>query len=157
SPFALFTNDDLFRKLGLTLPRTFPQLLRVCRQATAAGTAAFVSHGGALRLVETLAIGTLYGRDKSWAGKLRAGKVTFAGTPGWRQALQHVVDMNSAGCFPPGATTAPSASVLAQFLQGRGLILPGNSADKGFIDAGDPHFAYSFHPLPNAADPGQAA
>ena len=37
---GVFVNDDLFRKLGLKVPQTFSQLLRLCGQAKADGTAA---------------------------------------------------------------------------------------------------------------------
>ena len=45
SPYGVFTNDDLFKKLGLTVPQTFSQLLEVCQKAKAAGTVA-VQLGG---------------------------------------------------------------------------------------------------------------
>ena len=35
---GLFTNDTMFRTLGLKVPQTFPELLDVCRKAKAAGT-----------------------------------------------------------------------------------------------------------------------
>src|SRR5262249_56908280 len=75
SPASIFTNDDLFRKLGLSIPRTFPQLLRVCRQAKAAGTVAYMLPGGggaAETLAQRFAIGTLYGKETSWARTQRA-------------------------------------------------------------------------------------
>ena len=108
SPFGIFTNDALFSRLGLTIPQTFSQLLDVCQKAKAAGTAAVI-FGGAdgpsvTLLITDLAVATVYGKDTHWAGELRAGKVTFDGTPGWQQALQEFIEMNDAGCFEPGAT-----------------------------------------------------
>jgi raffinose/stachyose/melibiose transport system substrate-binding protein len=155
---AIFTNDDLFGKLDLRIPRTFPQLLGVCRQAKAAGTVAYMlpgADGAAGTLAQRLAIGTLYGKSNSWARKLRAGKVTFAGTAGWRQALQHLLDMKAAGCFEPGWEGTDGASARAQFAQGKSLMFATTSADKGVIDAADPQFAYTIHPNPSANAAGQ--
>jgi raffinose/stachyose/melibiose transport system substrate-binding protein len=159
SPYGIFTNDDLFRKLGLKVPQTFSQLLAVCQKAKAAGTAAIILPGAGTvdvkRLLMGLAVVTVYGKDKHWAGELKSGKTSFDGTPGWHQALQQFIDMNNAGCFQPGAagTTAASASVL--FAQGQGLILAGLTTTKGTIDAATPQFTYSHHPLPVGTDPNQ--
>jgi raffinose/stachyose/melibiose transport system substrate-binding protein len=160
SPLAIFTNDDLFKRLGLRIPRTFPQLLRVCRRAKAAGAVAFMfpGAGGAYGIFgQMFAIGTLYGKDNSWARKLREGKVTFAGTPGWHQALQHMLDMKNAGCFEPGFEGTTGDSARAQFEQGTGLMFSANAADRGVIDDADPQFAYTFHPFPSAAGAGQTS
>ena len=60
APEGLFTNDDLFKKLKLTVPQTFSQLLQLCKAARAAGTVAIVL-GGASQptmsyLIEALAV-----------------------------------------------------------------------------------------------------
>jgi raffinose/stachyose/melibiose transport system substrate-binding protein len=153
SPFGIFTNDDLFNELGLRIPRTFPQLLDVCRKAKAAGTPAVLLAGSNMTrvsfLLADMAVATVYGKDTRWPGKQRAGQVTFEGTPGWHQALQQFVDMNDAGCFQPGA--AGTASVLGQFAEGEGLMVPYMTTDKGQIDANNPQFRYSHHPFPGGA------
>jgi raffinose/stachyose/melibiose transport system substrate-binding protein len=149
SPWGLFTNDDLFKKLGLQVPQTFPQLLEVCRQATAAGTVAVLLDGTSANLVyliDDLAIGTVYGQDKHWVSKQRAGTVSFESSPGWHQALQMFVDMSNAGCFQPGA--AAGTEGIGQFAQGQGLMVTSLSGSKGVLDAADPQFGYSFHPFP---------
>jgi raffinose/stachyose/melibiose transport system substrate-binding protein len=153
APFGIFTNDSLFKRLGLKIPQTFPQLLDVCRKAKAAGTAAVILAGGSATpvtfLIEALAIPNVYGKDKRWTGKLKAGKVTFDGSPGWRQALQHFIEMNNAGCFQPGATGVSSGTVAAQlFAQGQGLMFPLTSNNDGTISAASPQFSYSFHAFP---------
>src|SRR5262249_34499723 len=147
SLYGVYTNDDLFRKLGLKIPRTFPQLLDVCRKAKAAGTTAYLLPGATgpamAPLVTGLAIATVYGKDAHWAVKLRAGAVTFEGTPGWHQALQQLVDMNNAGCFQPGAAGTTNPSALAQFAQGQALMYPAGSGQKGMIAAANPQFTFS--------------
>ena len=47
APYGIFTNDSLFKQLGLDVPQTYAQLLDVCKKAKAAGTAAMILAGGA--------------------------------------------------------------------------------------------------------------
>ena len=160
APFGIFTNDTMFKQLRLKIPQTFSQLLDVCRKAKAAGTAAVVLTGGTSTLASTmitsLAVPTVYAKDKKWTAKLKAGKVTFNGSRGWRQALQHFIDMNNAGCFEPGALASSSGTVAAGlFAQGRGLMFPQSSNNEGTIAGDKPQFSYSFHPFHTAASPTQ--
>ena len=148
--FGLFTNDTLFRQLGLTIPQTFSQLLALCQQAKARGTVAVVSNSFSSFVLD-LALTTVYERDGHWAAELRAGKVSFEGTAGWHQALREFVEMNTAGCFQAGAT-APGNN-LAEFAQGQGLMTPALSSNKGDIDSLSPQFAFSQHPIPNGSAP----
>jgi raffinose/stachyose/melibiose transport system substrate-binding protein len=98
----------------------------------------------------------VYAKDKKWTAKMKAGKVTFNGSRGWRQALQHFIDMNNAGCFHQGALANSSGAVAAQlFAQGQGLMLSSSSNNEGLIAAESPQFSYSFHPFHTAASPTQ--
>jgi raffinose/stachyose/melibiose transport system substrate-binding protein len=158
TPMGMFTNDDLFKKLRLKVPETFAQLLDLCRQARSAGTVAMIFSADVQEdsnLIADLAVATLYGKNKRWPADLRAGKVSFAGTPGWRAALQAFVDLNTNGCFQPGFAGTSAASAHAQFALGRGLIDPSVSTNKGVIDAGSPHFGFSYHPFPGGTAAGQ--
>jgi raffinose/stachyose/melibiose transport system substrate-binding protein len=146
----MFTNDTLFQKLGLKIPQTFPQLLTLCRQAQADGTVAVLLAGAntsaTAGLVVDLAVDTVYGPDPHFTAEQKAGSATFDGSAGWHTALQEFIDMSNAGCFEPGA--AGTSSVTAEFAQGQALIDEGPSSAKGSIDALEPQFSYSFHPLP---------
>jgi raffinose/stachyose/melibiose transport system substrate-binding protein len=154
-PFALFTNDGLFSKLGLHLPQTFSQLLEVCQKARAAGTTAVIiaaASGTYQSLITGLAVEDLYASNKEWAGALRAGNASFEGSAGWHQALQEYVQMNNAGCFEPGAAGTSATVADALFAQGQGLMLSSNTSAKGIIDAASPQFSYTARPFP--AGPG---
>ena len=158
SPFGLFTNDALFRRLGLKVPTTFPGLLALCGQAKAAGTVAVILSGNSTQtrtLILDLALNTVYASDKTWNQELRAGTMSFDGTPGWHQALQQFVDMNNAGCFQPGAAATSPSSGAAEFAQAQGLTYAATTNQKGAIDGASPQFAYSQVPFPAGADPGR--
>jgi raffinose/stachyose/melibiose transport system substrate-binding protein len=160
APYGVFTNDNLFRQLRLKVPQTFPQLLDVCRKAKAAGTAAVIFAGGSAApvtaLIMGLAVATVYGKDPQWTAKLRARKVTFEGSRGWHQALQHFIDMNDAGCFQPGAVGVQGGSIAAGlFAQGQGLMFAQTSGTKGSIDEAKPQFSYSYHRFPGGTSPTQ--
>jgi raffinose/stachyose/melibiose transport system substrate-binding protein len=157
---GIFTNDQLFEKLGLRVPQTFAQLLDVCQQAKARGAVGLLLDGAGpadfANLIVDLAVATVYGNDKSWAAELKAGTVSFDGTPGWHQALQEVIDMNNAGCFQPGAAGTLGAGVLAAlFAQGQSLIVAKVTSGKGEFDAANPQFTYTAHPFPGGTVPGQ--
>src|SRR3974390_2925736 len=107
-------------------------------------------------LLMSLAVATVYGKDSHWNAELKAGTVSFDGTPGWHVALQEFVDMNTAGCFQPGAAGTTSASAGAEFAQGQGLMLAGtNSGTMGNIESDGPQFSLSYHPYPGGTSPGE--
>jgi raffinose/stachyose/melibiose transport system substrate-binding protein len=156
SPFGVFTNDGLFARLGLKVPETFKELLVVCKKAKADGTVAVRMDGGnqlgMANLTYALAATTVYRTHPHWNSALDAGGVTFDGTPGWRQALQRIVDMQDAGCFSPGVV-GENAEVA--FAQGQGLMFAGTSGLKGRLDADGPQFGYSFHVFPAGSSPAE--
>ncbi len=157
---GVFTNNDLFHTLGLKVPQTFAQLLSLCRQAEADGTAAIVMDGasttGVGLLLENLAIAPVYSKDPHWTAELKAGTVGFDSTPGWHQAFQEFVEMNQAGCFQPGFQAVTFPDERGQFAAGQGLMFPGNSSTLAAIEAAEPQFGISFAPLPGGSSPSQA-
>src|SRR5262249_11465345 len=159
TPHGLFTNDALFRKLGLKVPETFSQLLSVCKAAKANGTVAVVFNAGgagSMNMIDTIAVATLYSRDPKWNAKLKAGTVSFSGSPGWQQALQRFIQLNDAGCFEPGmAGVTSSGQTAGEFAQGTALMALGNSSSKGQLEDAAPQFPYSFHPFPGGTVAGQ--
>jgi raffinose/stachyose/melibiose transport system substrate-binding protein len=155
SPYGVFTNDTLFAKLGLKVPQTFAQLIALCGKAKAAGTVAMINNfgDGGGPFLRQLAIATVYANDKHWTRELKAGTVSFDGTPGWHQALQELVDMNDAGCFEPGASAILLAGAEAGFAEGQGLMMWSYSGIKGVIDGLEAQFKYSFAPFPGGTSP----
>ncbi len=159
NPVGIMTNDALFKKLGLSVPQTFPQLMSVCQKAKAAGLVALNMNGGTSTSLAdqilNMAVGTVYGPDPKWGAKRRAGTVTFDGSAGWHQALQEFVDLNNAGCIEPGMVTTQSAAGDANFVQGSTLMAATTASQKGTIDSLGPQFPYSFHPWPAGTSASQ--
>jgi raffinose/stachyose/melibiose transport system substrate-binding protein len=156
SIFGVFTNDTLFNKLGLKVPQTFPQLLNVCRKAHAAGVTAYLLPGATQanigNVIVNAAVATVYGQDPKWKSEREADKVTFAGSAGWRAALQELIDMNNANCFQPGYVGAVNPGVVAAFSQGQGLMIAGVSGLYASLKLANPSFAWSMHPWPASND-----
>jgi raffinose/stachyose/melibiose transport system substrate-binding protein len=154
-PYGVFTNDTLFAKLGLSVPQTFPQLLTLCRHARADDTTAFLLSGksglNVSWLIDALAVSTVYAQNDRWTAELKAGKVTFDGTPGWHQALQEFIEMNNAGCLQAGMVGDGASDT--EFGLGQGLMYGFISAGSGTIAAEDPQFTVSFHPFPGGTKP----
>jgi raffinose/stachyose/melibiose transport system substrate-binding protein len=152
SAFGMFTDDPLFARLGLKVPETFGQLLAACQKAKADGTIAVeldtTNPMSLTYLVYALAATTVYRADPHWNSELNAGKVTFVGSPGWHEALQKLVDMKNAGCFPPLGDAG-------QFAQGQGLMSAVTSGQKAVLDANQPQFPDHFRLFPAGDSPAE--
>jgi raffinose/stachyose/melibiose transport system substrate-binding protein len=103
-------------------------------------------------LIFDLVAATVYGHDQDWNSQLRAGTVSFEGTPGWHQALQEFIDMNNNACFQPGFTGSGGDP---SFVLGQALMLAETSSLKAGIDAAKPQFSYSFYPFPGGTSASQ--
>ncbi|MCM0616826.1 extracellular solute-binding protein [Paenarthrobacter sp. TYUT067] len=107
APIVMITNETAAKAAGITLPKTTDDLMKVCETRAAAGKSTValpgsVPGGAGLFLME-IAASTVYSEESDWNQKRADNKTTFAGTQGWKDALQQVVDMNKAKCFQPGA------------------------------------------------------
>jgi len=153
---GLWTNDSLFESLGLKVPQTFPQLLDVCRKAKGRGTTPVIlAASGSLvmqQLIGAFALTTVPDYAK-WLQKLKAKKVTFAGTPGWHTALQKMIDLNNAGCYQSGPAGTTAGAAATQFAQGQALTYANMTSKKGEIDSYVPKFGFSQHPFPITGKP----
>jgi raffinose/stachyose/melibiose transport system substrate-binding protein len=100
-----------------------------------------------------IATSTVYGPNHNWNQDRADGKTTFAGTPGWHQALQAVIDLNKAGCFQKGAAGAGFDALTNGAGQGKlfGFFAPGG-ATKDIMDAA--HGAVKLTALPMPAPAG---
>lgn len=72
----------------------------------------------------------VYAENPDWDAQRAAGEVTFADTPGWRDTLQLMVDMQTGGCYQPGAEGGGFDAIVMGIGQGASLsaFLPGGAA-----------------------------
>ena len=96
-----------------------------------------------------LAASSVYGVNPNWNQDRTDGKTTFAGTEGWKQALQAVVDLNKAGCFQKGAAGAGFDALTNGASTGKlfGFFAPGGAA-KDIMDAAGGHVTLTVLPMP---------
>ncbi|HEY0246652.1 MAG TPA: extracellular solute-binding protein [Gryllotalpicola sp.] len=124
---SLSYNTDYFSKNGLAEPTTFSQLLDLCASISSKGKIPIAWAAGSQAVnyndVVSLASNTLLGGDPGWLQKKLSGSASFAGTPGWRQALQQVLDMKKAKCFSPGASSVTLDQMLGQFASGQAEMM----------------------------------
>lgn len=117
---------DMFDRLNLKIPATFPELLDLCGNLTAQGITPIgwsPGDGGFSFAGFTGLEGTfVYSKTPDWSKKRSAGEVTFASSAEWKgmwEALERMVD---ATCFSPGAVGTNSSQAAAQFIAGRAAM-----------------------------------
>ena len=105
-------NDDLAKQNGVTITpsSTLEDVIASCATARTKGQSVFGLAGSipvntGIMSVE-IATSTVYGTDPNWNKERAANKTTFAGTQGWHDALQAVIDLNKNKCFQDGAAGA---------------------------------------------------
>jgi len=120
-------NKDLFAQLGLTPPTTFSQLLALCNRISDRGKVPIKLAGGdavsAGAIASALGANTVYVADPNWSVQRNVGKATFAGTPGWRQAMQELLDMKGARCFDPTPAAVTAATAYRAFDTGDAAMM----------------------------------
>jgi raffinose/stachyose/melibiose transport system substrate-binding protein len=159
SVLSLITyNKDYFRAHGLTVPKTFSQLLTLCRTISAQGKIP-ISWGAQTPAVNAnniiaLAAGTVFRKDPTWFNKRLANKTTFASTPGWHRAVQMVLDLKNAKCFNPGAQSVDFAHMANEFASGNAVMLWTVPILLGSVLQLNPdiHFGMFPPPVDNAGD-----
>jgi raffinose/stachyose/melibiose transport system substrate-binding protein len=128
SPVILY-NEDLFQSMGLTVPRTFNQLLDLCRtiRQRSPNMVPLGAQGsnpdarGAMALA--FASSSVYGSDPNWNAKRQRNAVTFQSTPGWRTAIQRIVDMKNAGCLSQSVASDTGPVARGAFAAGQSPML----------------------------------
>jgi raffinose/stachyose/melibiose transport system substrate-binding protein len=157
-PVGVMYQPAVFAELGVKVPQTMSQLLTGCRNAKSKGKSLLNIAGASAQnsgLFAAVVAGSyVLAKDPTWNQKRLANKVTFSGTPAWRTALQRIVDMKSAGCFPPGAESNDNVPATPGFVSGQvaGWVLP--SSITNLIKSFNKSAQYNYFPMPGdkAAD-----
>ena len=139
-------NNDLAKSTGvnITPTSTLNDIISQCPTAVQKGKSIFglagsIPQNTGLMAVE-IATSTVYGPNPKWNEDRAAHKTTFAGSDGWKQALQSVIDLNQAGCFQKGAAGAGFDALTNGAAQGKlfGFFAPGGAA-KDIMEAAGGH------------------
>jgi raffinose/stachyose/melibiose transport system substrate-binding protein len=119
---GLIYNTKAAEAAGITAPKDFDAVKAACAKAATANKSLYVLAGSAAPNagITSLIISAtrVYAADPDWNQKRTGGQVTFAGSQGWQQTLQTVVDLNSAGCFQKGAAGAGFDAITNGMAQG---------------------------------------
>jgi raffinose/stachyose/melibiose transport system substrate-binding protein len=159
SVLSLITyNKDYFTAHKLSPPKTFAQLLTLCKTISAQGKIP-ISWGAQTPAVNAnnivaLAAGTVLAKDPGWFAKRLQKKTTFASTPGWRRAVQMVLDLKNANCFNPGAASVDFAHMANEFASGNAVMMWTVPILLGSVLQLNPNIHYGMFPPPvdNAND-----
>ncbi|MGN6206631.1 MAG: ABC transporter substrate-binding protein [Humibacter sp.] len=147
-------NDQLAKSIGVDIDAStsLDHVIAQCAVARAHGKTLYGLAGSVPAnnafLTTGIAASTVYGPDKNWNAERAAGKVTFAGTKGWVQALTYVKKMFDAGCFQDGAQSAGFDALTNGAAQGSilGFFAPSNAA-KEIMDAAGGHVKLVILPI----------
>ncbi|MFT4211821.1 MAG: extracellular solute-binding protein [Microbacterium sp.] len=119
---------------GFTYPTTWSDLLSSCSSVSSSGKSVFALAGAAAPntglMALVLSATRVYADDPSWNEERADGTVTFADSQGWKDTLQAVIDMNSAGCFQDGVAGGGFDAITNGLVQGTSYsaFVPGGSA-----------------------------
>lgn len=140
----------------LTASSTYSDILQACAVAKSKGKALFGLAGSVAEnngiMALSIATSAVYGPDANWDAQREAGKVTFAGTPGWTTTLNAVVQMYKAGCFQAGAAGAGFDALTNGSASGQlfGFFAPGSTAvDIAAASGGHVHLTALPFPSPS--------
>jgi raffinose/stachyose/melibiose transport system substrate-binding protein len=107
APVIVEYNEAMFNELGIPVPTTMDEFMAAGAQAVAAGQPFIVLSGAHVQhsahFIISIAASTVYLKEPAWNEKRETGEVTFAGTPGWKEAIEIFMRMNEAGLFVPGS------------------------------------------------------
>jgi raffinose/stachyose/melibiose transport system substrate-binding protein len=118
----------------LSVDSTWQDVLAACKTAKAKGKSLFGLAGAVPPnpgiLAQIVATSTVYGPNPNWNTDRAAGKVKFATTEGWKQALEAIRTLYKSDCFQPGATGAGFDALTNGAGSGKlfGFFAPGGAA-----------------------------
>ena len=128
APISEVINSTAFGSTGIKPASTFAELLKQCTAVPASGGTSLFGLAGAqssntgLAALQ-LAASRVYAAQPDWNAKRSAGKVTFAGSSGWKSTLEAFVKMKDSGCFQPGSEGGSPETVTPVFASGKILSI----------------------------------
>jgi raffinose/stachyose/melibiose transport system substrate-binding protein len=147
-------------KKGTAVPGTYSGLLAACRGAVRDGRVAFALGGHENSKMPhsvgfALAASTVYADDPGYGGKRLRDEVTFAGSPGWREAVARFGEMRDAGCFGEDAAGTTREAAARALGEGDALMAVAPTVTLPMWQAAAPDAEFTVAPFPGADDPGR--
>lgn len=129
---GLVANETAAKASGVAdFPSDFSSLEQQCKTLQSNGKSFFAVAGSAAPntglMAMSLAGSRVYAEDPKWNEKRAANQTTFAGSDGWKSALEAVTKLNDAGCFQQGVAGAGFDAITQGLATGTSLA--------GFIPA----------------------
>jgi raffinose/stachyose/melibiose transport system substrate-binding protein len=159
APTGLIYSPAAAKDAGVSIDATstLDDVISQCKTAKGKDKAVF-GLAGAMSpntaiFTSAIAANTVYGPEPDWNQKRAAGDVTFAGSDGWKAALQAVKDLYDNDCFQDGAAGAGFDALTNGMGQGKmtAFSAPGGGA-KDIMDS--THGAVTLTVLPMPAPSG---
>ncbi len=129
---GLVANEAAVKAAG-GFPADFAALKDECKALEASGKSLFAVAGSAPpntgMIGMSLAATRVYADDPKWNEKRATKEVTFAGSDGWKSALEAVNTLKDAGCFQKGAAGAGFDAITKGLVSGTSVagFIPGGS------------------------------
>ncbi|RFA12616.1 sugar ABC transporter substrate-binding protein [Subtercola boreus] len=148
-------NQTAATAAGITsFPTDFTGVLADCKTVAASGGKSMFVLAGAAgpntgATASSIAATRVYAEDPTWNQERTDKKTTFAGTQGWKDTLQAIIDMKDAGCFQSGAEGAGFDAITNGITTGTTLTMFGPSgaaADLAKAGAGNTYTVEAFPP-----------
>ncbi|MFG1681191.1 ABC transporter substrate-binding protein [Nonomuraea sp. NPDC049269] len=158
---GLVYNTVAAQAAGLTAaPKSLDEVKAACTKAATAGKALFVLAGATVPNagITSLIISAtrVYADDPDWNTKRAGGKTTFAGTKGWQDTLQTIVDLNKAGCFQKGAEGAGFDAITNNMAKGTSVSFFGPLGSASELQKAAPQQKFVAEAFPPATADGKA-
>ncbi|MGW1562255.1 ABC transporter substrate-binding protein [Streptomyces sp. NPDC002144] len=151
-------NTTALKNSGIEIPRTMDELLAACKKVNSQGKSLLSLAGANAEnsglFASALAANYVLADQPKFNSERAQGKTTFAGSKGWQNTTQAIVDMKKAGCFQKGAEAADIPQAAPALAQGKALsfVIPTGalSALRGI----EPSLQLEAHPLPGVTAEG---
>ncbi|MFF4028808.1 ABC transporter substrate-binding protein [Streptomyces sviceus] len=150
-------NETKLKELGLKIPRTWTDVLGLCKGAKGKGVYAYAqgfNDPSGPQMIYLALTGTLiYGPNPDFEDRLKDKTATIPDSP-WKEALEKYKEMNDSGCFGDGAMGRSAAQGQDQVAAGKALGIVGVGAALAPLEKAAPKSEFAIAALPATDNPG---
>jgi raffinose/stachyose/melibiose transport system substrate-binding protein len=161
NPTGVFYNTDMLNKLGVSIPKTFTQLLSFCKDVSSKGIVpiamgnqtGYLNTEVPLELVNTL----IYSKNKNFAADMASGKEKWTTSDLWKSSLTKAhelyLQMNDAKCFQANSTGYSDQQARQLVAQEKALGVNIISAAAQGVQQANPKIKYDMFEIPATDNP----